>query len=615
VQSVISALRDWAAPLGLLRLLSRRLLAILCLLRLIQAATPIAVTFASAEVVARATSKASDGLHGPLTAVALVGAVLVVQQLTELIGEPVLHLAVNSIDGALRRAVAALALTPTGIGHLEDKEVSDTLSTATTDLGAATPGWAACSQLTLVFRMASGLCSAVVLAAVSPWAPVAVVVLLALSRSAAERLFVGMNWVWLRSVGKLRVATYWRKVLGGTETRIFGLLPWAIERYGSETHEVMAPVRRARTRTILGNWQVVLADAAAIFVGLLGLLTTDAAKDSGTLAAYVTALWATTTIGSLGFEGFALAHGRPALLAARELRKKLGLDTSWRAVTSATPEQPPSPVALVPSATPPVVRFEDVRFGYAGLEQPVLRGIDLEIRPGEVLAIVGVNGAGKTTSTKLLARLYEPQHGRITADGTDLTDIPPAEWRRNIAVVFQGFIHYDLSLRQNIMMGAPERLDDLAFFERVAPELGLEDIVTGLPEGWDTPLSRLHTGGVDLSGGQWQRVALARGVFALRAGRRILVLDEPTAHLDVEAEFEVFRQVIAAAEGATVILISHRLSTVRLADRIAVIREGRIAECGSHDELVAGGLDYAEMFSMQASQYLGEPQETKETVT
>ncbi|MFK4100718.1 ATP-binding cassette domain-containing protein [Streptomyces sp. NPDC019531] len=615
MQRVVSGLRDWAAPLGLLRLLPRPLLAVLVLMRLVQALAPLAVTLTSAEVVGRATSAFGDELRGPLTAVAVLGVVLLVQQLSGLVVEPVFRLAVSSIDGAFRRSVAVLALTPTGIGHLEDKQLSDSFSTATTDLGGATPGFAACAQLTLVFRMASGFGSAVILAQVSLWAAVVVTVLLILSRTASERLFVGMNWVWLRSFGQMRRSMYWGSLLSGPEaakeTRVFGLLPWAVGRYNAEAHTVMAPVWQARTRTIVGNWQVVLTDSAAIFVGLLGLLLVkDAAQDPRTLASYVTALWAATTIGSLGFEGFSVAYGRPALLAARELRGELGLDTSWRAVTSAAPEQRPSPVPLAPRATPPLVRFEDVHFGYGGLERPVLQGMDLEISPGEVLAIVGVNGVGKTTSAKLLARLHDPVLGRITADGIDVASIPSAEWRRNLAVVFQGFVHYDLSLRQNIVMGAPERLQDTAFFERVAPELKLDDLVADLPGGWDTPLSRLHTGGAELSGGQWQRVALGRAVFALRAGRRILVLDEPTAHLDVEAEFEVFRHVIAAARGATVILVSHRLSTVRLADRIAVISDGRVTECGTHDALIADGLDYAEMFHMQASQYLTEPHRT-----
>ncbi|MEQ9004462.1 MAG: ABC transporter ATP-binding protein, partial [Pseudomonadales bacterium] len=223
------------------------------------------------------------------------------------------------------------------------------------------------------------------------------------------------------------------------------------------------------------------------------------------------------------------------------------------------------------------------------------------IPAGSSLAIVGVNGAGKTTLAKLLCRLYDPQAGRITVDGVDLKDLAIDGWRSRVTAVFQDFIRFERSLRDNVAPGVPPGPDTDAAIERALAAAG----ATGLA-GLDQILAKGYPGGTDLSGGQWQRVALARALFAVERGAGLVLLDEPTAQLDVRGEAEIFRRVLAATRQVTTILISHRFSTVRQADRICVLEHGRVVELGSHDELMAAGGRYRHMFELQASRFGGE---------
>jgi ATP-binding cassette subfamily B protein len=249
------------------------------------------------------------------------------------------------------------------------------------------------------------------------------------------------------------------------------------------------------------------------------------------------------------------------------------------------------------------IRFEGVQFHYPGQEADVFSALDLEIPAGQSLAIVGVNGAGKTTLVKLLARLYDPTAGRITVDGIDLRDFDPYQWQRKVAAIFQDFIRYQLSAAANVGFGAVERLNDRDALESAARDADVLDLIEGLPRRWETTLSRQYEGGVDLSGGEWQRVALARALLAARSGASVLVLDEPTAQLDVRAEAAFYDRFLDITQGCTTIVISHRFSTVRRADRIAVIDSGAIVELGTHAELLALGGSYASMFKLQADRF------------
>ncbi len=266
----------------------------------------------------------------------------------------------------------------------------------------------------------------------------------------------------------------------------------------------------------------------------------------------------------------------------------------------------------LPGGRPPAaapereVRFRSVRFAYPGSEREVLCGLDLTIPAGRSTAIVGLNGAGKTTLVKLLTRLHDPSSGEILADDVPLAELDAAAWQHRVAVVFQDFNRYPLSARENVAFGAPAHAEDLEGIERAGARAGTSGLIAGLPEGWETVLSRDYTGGRDLSGGQWQRIALARALFAVEHGVRMLVLDEPTAWLDVRGEAEFFDRFLEITRGTTTILISHRFSTVRRAEHICVLADGKLADEGSHEQLLRRHGAYREMFSLQAERFTDE---------
>ena len=259
-----------------------------------------------------------------------------------------------------------------------------------------------------------------------------------------------------------------------------------------------------------------------------------------------------------------------------------------------------APARKLPAVLAGGIEFRGVGFRYPESEEWVLRGVDLCIRPGEKIALVGHNGAGKTTLIKLLSRLYDPAEGVIFLDGIDVRDLDPLELRQKIGVIFQDFVRYHLPASENIGFGQIEAAHHREKVIEAARKSGADAIIEHLPEGYETMLGRWFHGGHELSLGQWQRIALAR---AFMRDAEILVLDEPTASLDAQTEYEIFRHFQELTEGKMAILISHRFSTVRMADRIVVIENGRIAEMGSHQELLRLEGTYARLFSMQAEGY------------
>ena len=244
--------------------------------------------------------------------------------------------------------------------------------------------------------------------------------------------------------------------------------------------------------------------------------------------------------------------------------------------------------------------FENVGFRYEGAERWALRGLSFELHAGEVLALVGENGAGKTTLVKLLARLYDPDEGRILLDGRDLKDYDLDDLRANTGVIFQDFVRYHLTAAENIGVGLIEAMGDRARVEMAARKGMADEVVAGLPKGYDQIIGRRFKEGVDLSGGQWQKIAIAR---AYMRDAQVMILDEPTAALDARSEFEVFERFKELSDGKTAVLISHRFSSVRMADRILVLADGKVESSGTHDQLMAQGGRYAELFELQAAGY------------
>ena len=261
---------------------------------------------------------------------------------------------------------------------------------------------------------------------------------------------------------------------------------------------------------------------------------------------------------------------------------------------------PPAQPAPVPRPMSQGIRFEGVDFSYPDTERTALAGVSLTIRPGEVAALVGPNGSGKTTLVKLLCRLYDPTSGAITLDGADLRSFDVDELRRHVSVIFQDFTEYQFTARENIRVGNLALDGDDPAIEAAARDAGADAVIRGLPHGYETMLGKWFEEGEELSVGEWQKVALAR---AFVRDAEILVFDEPTSALDAETEWAVFQHIKELARGRAVVLISHRFSTVRTADRIHILDEGRIIESGDHEELMALGGRYAHMYEVQARAY------------
>jgi ATP-binding cassette subfamily B protein len=261
------------------------------------------------------------------------------------------------------------------------------------------------------------------------------------------------------------------------------------------------------------------------------------------------------------------------------------------------------------------IEFRNVGFRYPGTERDVLRELSLTVAPGECVALVGENGAGKTTIVKLITRLYDPTAGQVLVDGVDLRDHDLDDWRRQSGAIFQDFSRFHFTARENVGLGDVRRLDDLQAIAAAAGRGGAAPVIEKLPDGYDTVLSLwlFNAGsskvneGAELSGGEWQKVALSRGFMrsddGAYTGAQLLILDEPTASLDTQSEYDVYLRFHELTKGKATLLISHRFSTVRMADRIVVLEDGRIKEQGTHAELVALGGTYADLYEKQASRY------------
>ena len=379
------------------------------------------------------------------------------------------------------------------------------------------------------------------------------------------------------------------------EVKLFGLGQYFIERYrlianafyDSQRSQVL---RRYMTGFALGNLSTIVTSATYLYIALQAIA---GRLSLGSLTAYTqAAIQVQNSIQSVlgGFSG--MYEHNLYLNNLVELMAK----------------EPSMPVRAEPVAVPqPLrgeIRFENVSFAYPGSETLALNRVSFTVTAGETLAVVGRNGAGKTTLFKLICRLYDPTEGRILIDGIDLRDFDPAEVRRQIGAMFQDYVDYQATAAENIGLGNLPELTDRDAVISASKQAGSDELISKLPAGYDTALGKWFDAGVNLSGGEWQKVALARAF--MREEARILLLDEPTSALDAQAEYDLFERLRSLTNGRTAVYISHRFSTVRRADRIIFLEHGRLVEEGTHEELMRLNGRYARLFRMQAAAYTGE---------
>lgn len=564
-----------------------------------------------AAVASGADSRAADTA---LRTLAVVGALALAAWLTESLGALLReHLARVSSRWWDQELMAAVAAPPT-IAHLEDAALLDRLEAAAGRTRAG-PAQAVAVVGPVFTAMLAGLLALSFVARFSWWLALAFLAQAIASRTHWRVRFDRITASLFGQGDLHRRSGYVRELAltppAAKEVRLFGFAAWVVHRFDLEWRTAMISVWRKMRQGWAKSVGLSLVSTGLLAAG--GWMLATAAVD-GRITLTTAAITLQAMMGLDGLSGISdfqhmLAEGADRVPLHRAIVAELHALAS-----GATPLQVTSMPTSAPSQS---IAFEGVRFHYPGTAAPVLDGFDLEIVAGTSTAIVGLNGAGKTTLVKLLAGLHRPDSGQILIDGTPLGDLDPAVWQRRVSAIFQDFWRYPLSVRANIGLGAPERINDQAALDRAAARAGADTVIGSLPFGWDTVLDRQLDGGAELSGGQWQRIALARSLFAVETGARILVLDEPTAALDVRAEADVYDRFLDITKGLTSIVISHRFSTVRRADRIVVLEGGRVIEDGTHESLVRAGGRYAHMFELQAARYRdggGEEQDADEEV-
>jgi ATP-binding cassette subfamily B protein len=533
------------------------------------------------------------GLAGPLT---FAGAVFVLLQVLTPIHQAVSANLGDRTAAWLYDRLTEACVRPPGMGHLEDPRLTNDLTVARDfDTGMTGPPLSISMDFIAsgLVEMIGGLSCACVLAAYAWWAP-----LVLAGAWLATHWLLRESAIWRdRNTDQVRSAQRdadyaYRLAVDpppAKELRLFGLAEWTVDRFVNRRtllHALQYEATRLREKPMVWSLLIVIGANMLVFWSLAGAAA-GGSLDLARVVIYAQAAVGTSMI-AFGGLNWALDGAAAPVAAVLRLEPAMApagaLRSGHRAATTMPAQE---------------IRFHNVTFAYPG-GASVLDRFDLAIPAGSSLAIVGQNGAGKTTLAKLLCRLYDPQSGAIEIDGVDVRELDLASWRSRLAAVFQDFIHLELPLRDNVApAGAPDDVVRAALESAGAANLA----------GLDTVLARGYQGGTDLSGGQWQRVALARALCAVKLGAGVVLLDEPTAQLDVRGEAEIFGRILAATRHCTTILISHRFSTVRLADRICVLERGRVIELGTHDELMAKGGRYRTMFDLQAQRFIAEGEE------
>ncbi len=532
-----------------------------------------------------------ESLAGPLS---LAGGVFVLLQVLTPIHQAVSANLGDRTAAWLYDRLIEACVRPPGIGHLEDPKLTTDLTVARDfDLGMTGPPLNISVDFIAdgLVGLVGGLACAVVLFAYAWWAPIVLC-----AGWLATHWLLRESAVWHdRQTDVVRAAQRdaeyaYRLAVDpapAKELRLFGLATWTLDRFvarRTRLHALQYEATRLREKPVLLSLLLVVAANLAVFWWLAN------AADAGSLTLAQVVVFAQSAVGTsmIAFGGLNWALEGSAAPVAAVLRLEPAMAPAG--ALSVRVESARRSADGLPKRE---IRFRELSFAYPG-GAPVLDRFDLTIPAGSSLAIVGQNGAGKTTLAKLLCRLYDPQSGAIEIDGVDLRDLPVDAWRRRVTAVFQDFTRFELPLRDSVApAGAPDDVVRGALTSAGAADLA----------GLDTVLARGYEGGTDLSGGQWQRVALARALCAVQLGAGLVLLDEPTAQLDVRGEAEIFDHILTATRHCTTILISHRFSTVRQADRICVLEKGRVVELGTHDELMILRGRYRTMFDLQAQRF------------
>lgn len=529
------------------------------------------------------------GILGPLV---FVGCLFVLVQVMSPI-----HLAVsqnlgNKTASLLYEKLTNTCIAPSGMGHLEDPELTNDLAMARDfDLGISGPPLYVSMDFISagLVEIVAGLTATMLLFGYSWWAPLL------------------LGGAWLATHWLLRESSIWRdrnteEVRSAQrhadyayklavdppackELRLFGLANWIVDRFRQNRrtlHDLRWEATRLRQKPVVWSLLLVLGANAVVF----SAMAYDAVAGNLPLDRLVIFATAAITASMIGFGGlsWALDGASAPAGAVMRLRESMAARGELKKGSS-----------LVPKESRKDILFRDVSFAYPTTGEVILKNLNLHIAAGTSLAIVGQNGAGKTTLAKLLCRLYDPQEGAIEVDGRDLRSIDVENWRDCVTAVFQDYMKLEVSLRQNV---SPNLTADDLIIEKALKNAGASQLAP-----LDTILNKAYRDGIDLSGGQWQRVALARALCAVYEGASIVLLDEPTAQLDVRGEAEIFERLLEETKEITTILISHRFSTVRKADVICVLEHGKVIEMGSHDELMGMGGRYKTMFELQASRF------------
>ncbi|WLW54346.1 ABC transporter ATP-binding protein [Streptomyces sp. YU58] len=563
-------------------------------------AAPVGITIAIGELVNGITSGIGQGLDTPQARecyrwVAVIVVLFLLTHLAESVRMALGEALGRRITGRLDERVMMAASEPATIGHLEDPAYLDRLRRArgegTIDMP---PGEALFGFSTRASIWVTSIGSAALLTRATWGLGLIVFAVFVAIHSRLVRNYRIAVVETMNQSTKLRRTSYLRDVPttpgAAREVRVFGLAAFFRDAYQSEWRANMAEVWRRRREHDLFVVVVVVATGVTVASAFYYLAHQAAVGDA--------------SLGDLAVGGLAVRALLQMLRADDDdLRMGFGSKAAAEAFTFPVVASPAEPAVEPRPAPAATITCEDLRFRYGGATGEVLHGIDLAVPAGQSLAVVGLNGAGKTTLARLLAGLDAPSGGSVRVGDTPIDDAGRRSWQRQVVAVFQDFGRYELTVRDNIAFGSLPHADDEEGLRAVARQAGLLKFVEGLPNGWDTVMSSAYAGGVDASGGEWQRIAIARALFGLRHGARLLIMDEPAASLDARAEAQLYDTFHELTAGATTIAISHRFATVRKAERVVVLDQGRIIEDGTHEDLITADGRYAELFRLQAQRF------------